>query len=82
MSYDLAEKTFGESLGAELSLAETWTLYADFGRADPSASVNWGAGVGYALDDRTTIERQKQDTLTTPTLVALSVNFSFGNASH
>lgn len=81
VSYDLAEKTFGESVGAEFVLADAWTLHADIGRADPSASVNWGAGVGYALDDRTTLDLQVQDTVTTSPLVALSVNFAFGDAS-
>jgi uncharacterized protein (TIGR02001 family) len=69
VSYDFADKTFGESLGA------------DVGRADPSASVNWGAGVGYALDDRTTLDFQVQDTATTSPLAALSVNYAFGDTS-
>ncbi|WP_426036623.1 TorF family putative porin [Cypionkella sp. TWP1-2-1b2] len=81
VSYDLAEKTFGESLGAEFVLADAWTLHADVGRADPSASVNWGAGVGYALDDRITLDFQVQDTASTSPLVALSVNYPFGDAS-
>lgn len=81
VSYDLAEKTFGESLGAEFVLADAWTLHADVGRADPSASVNWGAGVGYALDDRTTLDFQVQDTASTSPLAALSVNYAFGDVS-
>ena len=81
VSYDFADKTFGESLGAEFVLADAWTVHADVGRADPSASVNWGAGVGYALDDRTTLDFQVQDTATTSPLAALSVNYAFGDTS-
>ena len=81
VSYDLVEKTFGESLGAEFVLADAWTLHADVGRADPATSVNWGAGVGYALDDWTTLDFQVQDTASTSPLVALSVNYAFGDAS-
>ena len=81
VSYDLAEKTFGESLGAEFVLADAWTLHADVGRADPFASVNWGAGVGYAVDDRTTLDFQVQDTVSTSPLVDMSVNYAFGDAS-
>ena len=80
VSYDLAEKTFGESLGAEFVLADAWTLHADVGRVEPSASVNWGAGVSYALDNRTSLDLQVQDTTSTYPLVALSVNFAFGDA--
>jgi uncharacterized protein (TIGR02001 family) len=82
VSYDLAEKTFGESLGTEFVLADAWTLHADVGRADPSASVNWGAGVGYALDNRTTLDLQVQDTASTPVLVALSLDYKFGGGSN
>jgi hypothetical protein len=81
VSYDMAERTFGESLGTEFALADAWTLHANVGRADPSASVNWGAGVGYALDNRTTLDLQVQDTASTPALVALSVNYAFGDTS-
>jgi uncharacterized protein (TIGR02001 family) len=81
VSYDLAEKTFGESLGAEFVLADAWTLHADVGRADPSASVNWTAGVGYALDDRTMLDFQVQDTASTSPLLGLSVNYAFGDTS-
>ena len=75
VSYDLTEKTFGESLGAEFVLADAWTLYANVGRADPTASVNWGAGVGYAIDGGTTLDFQVQDTASTSPLVALSVSY-------
>ena len=80
-SYDLAEKTFGESLGAEFVLADAWTLHADVGRADPSSSVNWAAEVGYALDDRTMLDFQVQDTASTSPLLGLSVNYAFGDTS-
>ena len=82
VSYDLAEKTFGESLGAEFELANAWTLHADVGRADPSASVNWGAGVSYGIADRTTVDFQVQDTATTSPLPALSLTYAFGAASN
>ena len=81
VSYDLAEKTFGESLGAEFVLADAWTLHADVGRADPSSSVNWAAEVGYALDDRTMLDFQVQDTASTSPLLGLSVNYAFGDTS-
>jgi uncharacterized protein (TIGR02001 family) len=80
VSYDLAEKTLGESLAAEFTLADAWTLHADVGRADPMASVNWGAGVGYAIDDRTTLDFQVQGTASTSPLAALSVTYAFGDA--
>jgi uncharacterized protein (TIGR02001 family) len=82
VSYDLAEKTLGENLGAEFKLADALTLHADVGRADPDASVNWGAGVGYAIDDRTTLDFQVQDTASTSPLAALSLTYAFGNASN
>ena len=78
VSYDLVEKTFGESLGAEFALADAWTLRADVGRADPSSSVNWGAGIGYGIDDRTILDFQVQDTLTTNPLAAIAVTYAFG----
>ena len=81
VSYDLTEKTFGETLGAEFSLTDAWTLHADVGRADPSASVNWGAGVGYGVNDRTTVDFQVQDTATTSPLAAVSLTYAFGNIS-
>ncbi|OYW58374.1 MAG: hypothetical protein B7Z31_07855 [Rhodobacterales bacterium 12-65-15] len=81
VSYDLSEKTFGESLGAEFALTDAWTVYADFGRADPSSSVNWGAGVAYAIDDRTSVDLAIQDTTSTTPLVALSLTYAVGDRS-
>jgi uncharacterized protein (TIGR02001 family) len=79
VSYDLAEKTFGQNIGAEFTPAEAWTLHAAVGRADPEASVNWGAGVTYAFDDRTGLDLQYQDTETTKGLVALTLTYAIGD---
>ena len=81
VSYDLAEKTFGQNIGAEYTPADAWTLHAAVGRTDPAAGVNWGAGVTYALDDRTGLDLQFQKTATTKALVALTMTYAFGDAA-
>ena len=80
VSYDLAEKTFGQSIVAEYTPADAWTLHAAVGRTDPAASVNWGAGATYAVDDRTSLDLQYQKTATTPGLVALTMTYAIGKA--
>jgi uncharacterized protein (TIGR02001 family) len=79
--FDFPDNTFGETLSAEFAVTDAWTLHADVARADPLSSVNWGAGVGYALDDRTTLDLQVQDTASTSPLVALSLDYAFGDRS-
>lgn len=81
LSYDFAEMTFGESVGAEFNLADSWLAHADVGRADPSSSINWGVAITYLINDRTSVDLQVQDTTSTSPLAALSVNYAFGNLS-
>ena len=80
VSYDLAEKTFGQNIAAEFTPADACTLHAAVGRTDPTADVNWGAGVTYALDDRTGLDLQFQKTATTKALVALTMTYAIGDA--
>ena len=69
----------GCGLGYDLG----YTLhFDDQTHAASSTSLNRGAGVGYALDDRTTLDLRVQDTASTSPLVALSVNYAFGDASN
>jgi uncharacterized protein (TIGR02001 family) len=78
VSYDLAEKTFGESLGAEFTPADAWTLHADIGQADPEAGLNWGAGVTYDVTETTSLDLQVQKTESTNALAALTLRYAFG----
>lgn len=82
VSYDLVERTFGTSVTVEAALSDVWTAHASLGRTDPTASVNWAAGIAYSLSDQTKIDIAMQDTASTSPLFALSLNYAFGDASN
>jgi uncharacterized protein (TIGR02001 family) len=82
VSYDLSEKIFGGSLGAEYLLSDVWTANAVIGQTDPDVGAFWGAGVAYKFSDRTRIDVQYQDTATTNGLAALTLTYAFGAVEH
>ena len=77
-SYDLVEQTFGGNLSAEYALADAWTLSAVVGQADPASSPFGGTGVSYDFNNTTSVTPDFQDTSSTPGLVALTLNYKFG----
>lgn len=82
VSYDLVERTFGTNVGVEAALSDVWTAHANLGRTDPTASVNWAAGVAYSVSDRTKIDIAMQDTSSTSPLFELSLSYALGDASN
>ncbi len=77
-SYDLNEKTFGGNLSAEYALADAWTVSATAGRTDPDSSPFWGVGVSYDITELTSVALDYQDTSSTSGLLALTLNYKFG----
>ncbi len=81
LSYDLAEKGLGETVGASYDLPMGWSVYADVGRPDPMSSVFWDGGARYAVNDRVSIDLQYQDTAASKGLFAVSLTYAVGESS-
>ncbi|MEO6300146.1 MAG: TorF family putative porin, partial [Paracoccaceae bacterium] len=78
VAYDLSAKTFGETVGVDFGLTDKWTLSANVGSADPASSLNWGAGISYALDEHTSMGLQYEDTASSGPLLAIAADYKFG----
>lgn len=76
-AYDPDANALASALGASYAINDLWSVSASFGHDELLAHNYWDAGVGYTINDTTSLDLRYHDTSDGDSLFVASVSFDF-----